>query len=169
MPRSNPSGFRRTSLRDDFPNCAEFPIDVLSHSTTHDSHSNNAPVRHSNLAAVHPLRGCDRPCRGSLCPVLLPPFRWHAGTSFWHRRARGVLPQIARAPPPRRLPLLFFQIVDSRVSPFCFRDDRNLERRRFYEKRGPPLDIVHPVVATGERAKHNAPTRPRNQAPSASH
>jgi hypothetical protein len=70
-----------------------------------------------------------------------------------------VLPQIAKAPPPLWLPLLFFQIVDSRVSPLCFRDDRKLEPRRFYEKPAPPLDIVHPVVATGERARPNAPTR----------
>jgi hypothetical protein len=116
-----------TSLSVELPNCAQSPIDALSHSTTDDSHSNNAPVRHSNLAAGHRLRGCAHLCRGSLCPVLLLPFRLHVGTYLCYRLARGVLPQITKAPQSLRLPLLFFQIVDSRVSPLCFSvfDGRN--------------------------------------------
>jgi len=104
-----------TVLSEDcYPNCARSPIDVLSHSTTDDSLSSNAPVRHSDLAAGRRLRGCDRLCHGSPCPVLLPPFRLHVDTSLCHRRARGVLPRIAKAPPPLQSPLLFFQIVDTR-------------------------------------------------------
>src|ERR1019366_3786569 len=123
----SPWGYRLpTSLSDDRyhdrdPNCAQFPIDVLSRSTTDDADSNNAPVRHAILAAVHPPLGCARPCYGSPCPVLLPPFRWHVGTSLFHRLARGVLLQITKAPTPLPLPLLFFQIFDSKVSPLCFR------------------------------------------------
>ena len=126
--RSNrPWGYRLpTSLSDDRyhdrdPSCAQSPIDVLSRSTTDDADSNNAPVRHTILAAVHPLRGCARPCYGSPCPVWLPLFRWHVGTSLFHRLARGVLLQITKAPTPLPLPLLFFQIVDSRLSPLKFR------------------------------------------------
>ena len=106
------------------PNCAQFPIDGLSRSTTGDTDSNNVPVRHSNPAAGPRRRGCARPCRGSLCPVLLPPFRPHVGTSLCHRHVSVVLLQITKAPLPLPLPLLFFQIVDSRPSPFCF-DGRN--------------------------------------------
>jgi hypothetical protein len=127
---SRPWGYRLpTSLSDDRyhdrdPSCAQFPIDVLSRSTTDDADSNNAPVRHAILAAVHPLRGCARPCYGSPCPVWLPLFRWHVGTSLFHRLARGVLLQTTKAPTPLPLPLLFFQIVDSRLSPLSF-DVRN--------------------------------------------
>ena len=154
--RSNrPKGYRLpTSLSDDryhdhAPNCAQSPIDGLSHSTIDDSHSNNVPVRHSNLADVHPLRGYVRPCRGSLCPALLPPFRWHVGTSLWHRRARAVLQQIAKARTPLQLPLLFFQIVDSKVSPLCF-DNRNPdpELRRFYQNLAHLRYSTSPVVTT---------------------
>jgi hypothetical protein len=109
-----------TSLSDDLPNCAQSPSDGLSHSTTDDTDPSNAPSRHSDLVDGHRLRGCARHDRGSLCPVLLPPFRLHVGTSLFHRRARGVLPQITKAPTPLRLLLLTFQIVDSKVYPPIF-------------------------------------------------
>jgi hypothetical protein len=134
-----------TLLSVGLPNCAQSPIDVLSHSTTDDSHSSNAPVRHSNLAAGHPLPGCDRPCRGSPCPVLLRPFRLHVGTSLCHLHVGGVLPQTAKVPMPLRLPLLFFQIVVSRVSPLCIFSVFDGRKLDFIRKLAHFSNTVHPV------------------------
>jgi len=125
LPLNGPWGYRLPrSISDDRchdrdPNCVQSPIDVLSRSTTDDADSNNAPVRHSSPVAFPRLRGCARPCHGSLCPILLPPFRLHAGTSLCHRHAPVVLLQTTKAPQPLPQPLLFFQIVDSRLSPLC--------------------------------------------------
>src|SRR5579863_1145849 len=94
---------------DDLPNYAQSPIDALSRSTTGDTGSNNVPVQHSSPSGGPRLRGCARPCRGSLCPVLLPPFRLHVGISLCHRHAPVVLPQTIRTPQPLPPPLRFFQ------------------------------------------------------------
>ena len=110
----------QTSLSDDLPSYARPPSDVLCHSTTGDSHSNNVRARHSNPAAARPPGGCVHPCCGWLCPISLPPFRWHAGTFPGSRLAPGVPLQIASALPLLPLPRLLFQI-DSRRSPLCFR------------------------------------------------
>jgi hypothetical protein len=99
------------------PNCVRSPTDVLFRSTTDDSHSSNAPVRRSNPAGERRPQGCDRLCRGWLCPALLQPFRSRAGTSLCCRRAPAVPLQTIEAPPLPQPPLLSFQSFDSRLSP----------------------------------------------------
>lgn len=97
------------------PNCVQFPSDVLFHSTTDDSRSSNAPVRHSDRAGERRRRGCGLHGRGWLCPICLPLFQLHVGTSPYCRHAPAVPPQIRKAPLPLQMPLLIYQIVDSRV------------------------------------------------------
>jgi hypothetical protein len=112
------------------PNHARFPSGDLSRSTTGDTDSSNAPVQHTNPAAVPRFRGRARHVFRWLCPVLLPPFQPRVGTSLCHRqRVPAVLRQKTKARPPPFLPLLSFLIVESRCSPFislvahgCHRD-----------------------------------------------
>ena len=104
------------------PNCAPFPNDALSRSTTGGFHSNNGRVQHLNPGAAVRPRGYVRHASGSLCPVSLPPFRLRVDTSPYghHQSEPGVLPQGTKALPPLPPPLLSFQIVDSRFSPLCY-------------------------------------------------
>jgi len=97
------------------PSCAQFPSDDLCRSTNRDTGPNNAGVRCSDRGGDHRPEGCARhghelPCRG-----LLLPFRLHVGTSNGRRRGRAA-PRLrtGRAPPSLSLPLLFFQVVESK-------------------------------------------------------
>jgi hypothetical protein len=116
------------------PNYARFPSGVLWRSTTGDTDSNNAPFPHSEPGAAPRPHGCVRHSSGSLGPVSLPPFRPHVGTSLYrHQRAPAVLLRKTKALPPLSLPLLSFQIVDSRFSPFVSLAAKQLTPRDLIE------------------------------------
>src|ERR1700733_12157040 len=130
------------SLSDPDPSYAPSPSDRLCRSTMYGRHSSNVPARRLNPADGRRLRGCVRPCRGSLCPTGLRLFRSHDGICLFHRHAQGVPREIAKAPPPLELPLLFFQIVDSRPhsSLFAMLNSQILRNMLWVG------DIVHPVL-----------------------
>jgi hypothetical protein len=113
--------YRARDRDDPPPNCAPFPSDGLSRSTTGGFRSNNGRVQHLNPGAAVRPRGYARHASGSLCPVSLPPFRLRVDTSPCgrHQSEPAVLPQKTKALPPLP-PLLSFQIVDSRFSPLCY-------------------------------------------------
>jgi hypothetical protein len=159
------SGLVLPTLSGDPPNCARSPIDGLFRSTTDGIDPNNAPVRHSNPAAGRRPRGCARRGRGQLCPVSLPLFRLHVGTSIFRRRAwRGLL-QTTKAPRPLRLRRLFFHFVDSRLAPLSFRY-RNSRMGSILWKQRPPFDTVHPVsVATGNHIASDEDFDAKREAP----
>src|ERR1700733_223820 len=99
------------------PNFARSPSDVLSHSTTGGTSPSNVAALHSNRGDGLRLRGYDRRCRVLLCPALLRPFQQHVGTLIDHRHEPAVQPRTTKAPPSPPPLLLFFQFVESRVSP----------------------------------------------------
>jgi hypothetical protein len=105
----------RRDRGDPDPNYAQFPSGDLSRSTIGDTDSSNALVQRSNRAAVPRPRGCVHHVFRWFCRVAIPPFRLHVGTSIYrHQHAPVARLQKTKAPLSLSLPLLSFQIVDSR-------------------------------------------------------
>ncbi len=121
--RLEPAGVWAISRFSDGPSSVRFPSDDHGRSTTDDTDPSSVGARRSDRAAGLRHRGCARPCRELLYQVLPPLFRWRVGNAIGHQRAPAALPpRTTKAPTPLRLRLLFFQILDSRLSPLFLGD-----------------------------------------------